>query len=402
MMTKHYSKQGSLYRAIVVGAMSFFAGAAGQAEERWLPKSLQIHGFLSQSVIRTTHNNFFGPSKDRYSLDFRELGVNASWQPHPSFQAALQLVIRDAGQTDNGDIRVDYGLADYALISTEHNLLGIRGGRVPTPLGLYNDTRDVAATRPGILLPQSIYFDVNRNVALSGDGGYLYGEHRTDYGDFLLETGVITPRTDDPDFKEFVVDGFPGEMEGEISWIGRLTYEWGGGALRLAATYADFNADFNPANIPLNLQHGSFKFNPLVLSFQYNAERWSLTSEYAWRKVRLKDFGPPPFKSTGESYYVQGIYRLRHNVEAMVRYDQLIWDRGDRDGKEFEAAGLGPSHSRFAKDWTFGLRWYITPSLLLSGEYHRVNGTGWLSRLENKEGATQNWNLYAVMFSYSF
>ena len=117
--------------------------ADARADQEWFPKSLQVHGFLSQALISTSENNFFGKSEDRVSTDFREIGINASWQPIPSFQASLQLVLRDAGKTDDGDIRVDYGLADYALISTETDLWGIRGGRVPTPLGLYNDTRDV-------------------------------------------------------------------------------------------------------------------------------------------------------------------------------------------------------------------------------------------------------------------
>jgi hypothetical protein len=40
--------------------------------------------------------------------------------------------------------------------------------------------------------------------------------------------------------------------------------------------------------------------------------------------------------------------------------------------------------------------------LLMSAEYHHINGTGWLSRLENTQDETQRWDMYAFMLSYNF
>ena len=61
------------------------------------------------------------------------------------------------------------------------------------PLGFYNDTRDVPFTRPSILLPQSIYFDRTRKLAIAADGVHLYGEYRSDYGDVSFQAGVVRP-----------------------------------------------------------------------------------------------------------------------------------------------------------------------------------------------------------------
>ena len=370
-----------------------------------LPESVQIHGFLSQGYIRTTNNNFFGESQGGGTFDFRELGVNGSWRPLNDLQFSLQAVARNAGDTDDGDLRVDYGLIDYTLLSDADNLLGIRLGRVVNPFGLYNDTRDVAFTRPGILLPQSIYFDVNRQFALSGDGAHVYAERRTGFGDFLFQAGVFEPRTNDPDLKQAITFGFfSGDLEGRTSWVGRLMYELNGGQIRLALTAADLNADFKPGPVRPNLESGEFNFAPLVFSAQYNAENWSLTGEYARRPAQVNDFGPflPDGRFTGESYYLQGTYRLRPNLEAMLRYDVLIWNRHDYDGREFEAATGIPSHRRYAKDWTIGLRWDVTPSIMLRAEFHHVYGTGWLSALENRDGFEKEWNLLSIMASYRF
>jgi len=375
-------------------------------DKGWLPKSVQIHGFLSQGLIHTSNNNFFGHSDDSVSFDFREIGLNGSWRVIPNLQLAVQLVYRDAGKTDDLGVRVDYGLADYSFYSTESTLLGIRAGRVPTPFGIYNDTRDVASTRPGILLPQSIYFDVERNSALSADGGYLYGEQRTDYGDFSLHAGVVNPRTTDPDLKNVIAGPLPGDLEGDTSFVTRFNYEWQSGVVRLAITYADFIVNYKPEGGPVNLQPGSLKFNPLIFSAQYNAENWSLTTEYALRRSRFTDFGPlrPDSDTTGESFYVQGIYHFTPWLQGMVRYDQLIWNRNDRNGEKFAAATGLPAYSRFAKDWTVGLRVEVLPRMLISAEYHNVNGTGWLSGLENPVPAqtSKHWNLYMMMISYDF
>ena len=367
----------------------------------WIPESVQIHGFLSQGFVHTSDNNFFGKSDDSISTDFRELGVNGSWSIWPELQVAMQIVWRDAGKTDTSGARIDYGLASYNIYSSETSLLTIRGGRVPTPFGFYNDTRDVASTRPTIILPQSIYFDVNRNLALSADGGYLYGEHRSDYGDFSLHFGLVNPRMDDPDFKNVIVGASPGRMEGSTSWISRLGYEWQGGLVRLAVTYADFNGDYIPSAGAFLLP-GSFKFQPLILSAQYNAENWSITGEYALRKSILKDFGFPKVDFTGQSFYIQGTYRFTDAIEGIVRYDDLIWNLDDKKGFEFADLTGAPNYSRFAQDWTVGLRYEMFTSLMLSAEYHRINGTGWLSSLENPDGTTQHWDLYAVMISFSF
>jgi len=47
-------------------------------------EGFQVHGFLSQGYFLTTNNNLFGSSERGGSLDFTEIGVNASWAPRPT------------------------------------------------------------------------------------------------------------------------------------------------------------------------------------------------------------------------------------------------------------------------------------------------------------------------------
>lgn len=375
----------------------------------YMPESLQIHGFLSQGYIKTDTNNFFGHTSNMGSLDFRELGINGSWRPLQNLQLSLQVVSREAGQTDDGHIRIDFGLLSYTAISTPENVWGIRLGRVVNPYGLYNDTRDMPFTRPSILLPQSVYFDVNRQLALSSDGLQIFGENHSDIGDFFFQINGGWSRTTDRDFKTLTAGDLPGNMVGQLSWIARLMYEYDGGRIRLGVTGAELNAGFQP-NSKRNVydaQPGNFSLQPLLFSAQYNAESWSLTSEYGLRQVTSPGFGFfPDTTKTGEAYYVQGTYRFLPILEGFLRYDVLYWNMGDRNGKEFAAEFGDPSLSywQFAKDISTGLRWDVTPSIMLRAEYHYVNGTGWLSPLENHppSNAEQHWQMFALSASFRF
>ena len=377
----------------------------GWAEDNvdWLD-SVQFHGFAAQSIIYTDDNNFFGESEDG-SFDFYELGINSLWRPTSQLQFAVQVVARDAGKTDDGDARVDYAFLDYAFLSSETGATGLRLGRVVNPYGLYNDTRDIVATRPSILLPQSVYFDVNRNFALSSDGVQLYHEFGNDSGDYSFQLGVAEPRADDPDLEPSIFFGdVPGRLEGTTSWIGRILYERDLGRIRLGLTAAENIADYDPgSNDPI--APGEFTFRPIIFSAQYNRQYWSLTAEYAKRTTELDGFGPTrDIDFTGTSYFVQGTYRLHRQLETFIRYDELVWDDDDKDGKEFAALTGLPDYSRFAKDWTVGLRWDIRQNMMVRAEWHKVNGTGWLSSLENPDpqDTEQHWDMFAMTFALWF
>jgi hypothetical protein len=372
-----------------------------------LSSTFQVHGFLSQGYNWTSKNNFFGNSDDAGSFEFTELGVNASWQPLTGLQTAGQVVLRKAGETEDGSPRIDYGLIDYTLLSDMTNRWGVRLGRIKNPSGLYNETRDVVFTRPSILLPQSIYFDPIRSLVLSSDGLFLYGERRTGYGDFFLQAGLGYPQAVDRELEPFLFGRrlAEGEFESQISYIGRLLYEWNGGQVRAAATYVQANLEYDTDLAAMS--SGSMTVEPWILSLQYNAERWSLTAEYSQRKIQLKDFFVfSDVSITQEAYYLQGSYRFSERWEGLLRYDAYFFDKKDRDGEQFALTDpLGrPAHSRFAKDWTVGLRWSVTPNFSVWAEYHRVDGTGWLPPLDNKDpGDTDRyWDLISIMASYRF
>ncbi len=109
---------------------------------------------------------------------------------------AAQLLSRRAGgDTSDAEPTLDYGVIDYQMVSNQSRTLGLQLGRFKNPFGLYNQTRDVAFTRPSILLPQSIYFDRTRALGLAADGVNVYWEEHTAAGTLRFRSGLGRPQT---------------------------------------------------------------------------------------------------------------------------------------------------------------------------------------------------------------
>ncbi|MCO6412442.1 MAG: hypothetical protein J5I92_06830 [Thiogranum sp.] len=402
----------ALFRALLrVMALGIaISGPAGVAVVRAAQPDFQVHGFLSQGYVLTSENNFFGNSTSNGSFEFTELGVNAFWRLTPSVHAAVQLLSRRAGESSNGEIRLDYGMVDYRAVSNESLDFGVRVGRIKNPLGFYNDTRDVAFTRPGVILPQSIYFDRTRDLALSSDAVQFYANRRNAKGEWELQLGIGNPDVDDLDTELSLLGADrAGDLREELSYLGRLMYERDGGNIRVGLTGAQLNMDYAPG-VGDPSGPGSIRFTPVILSAQYNAENWSLTGEYAQRQLEFDDsiiYVPSSLKHfTGESYYLQGSYRLDPQWEALVRYDVTYLNKDDRNGEDMATltGGARPDYSQFAKDWTIGLRWDPHRSWMVRAEHHWVDGTAWLPLQDNPvpSETERRWRLFTLLVSFRF
>jgi hypothetical protein len=381
------------------------------ADSSFLPEELQFHGFMTQAFFHSSNNNFYGQSDDGMSPGLTEIGLNANYQPFSRLRFAAQGLYRRAGDVDRGSVRLDFGLADLTLLDFETGKIGIRAGRVKTPFGLYNETRDVAFTHPTILLPQGIYFDRSRSLMLSADGGSFYADKRTEYGDFKFKFNAGMPADDLDELKTIVLasNKANGSFTARPSIATQLSYEYNGGELIFAVSYMDTAFNYTPESGDVSfindpLAPSKTRIQPLLFSAQYNAENFTLTGEYNYRWNMFGNFakfGGGTFVT--ESWYVEGSYRILPELQATVRYDTLSVDKSDRSGNAAAALGY-PSHTAFAQDWVFDLRYDITPSWMVRAEYMLVHGTAWLPQADNPDPfkTVQDWDLYGLQMSFKF
>lgn len=386
-------------------AATLLGGALPAAARADMLDTLQLHGFLSQALVITDRNDFFGPSSSGGgSLKYTEIGANASIRPHQDVLIAAQVLSRRAGG-DGSDARpvLDYGVVDYQMVSNQQRTLGLQLGRFKNPFGFHNQTRDVAFTRPSILLPQSIYFDRTRSLGLAGDGVSIYLEERLPRGILRTQIGAGKAQVGDDVERALGLEPLPGSLESQSSAIGQIRYEHDGGRIIAALSTASAEAEYSSTVAALD--GGQFNFKPWIFSLQYNAEKWSLTGEYAIRKLSLEGFdGFRNFDTTGESWYLQYSRRFLDSWQWFVRYDSLVNDRSDRSGEVFESQTGRPAHSQYADDVTIGLQWAPVSRLLLAAEYHHIDGTGWLPTQDNPDPAetSRRWNMLLFQLSLRF
>jgi hypothetical protein len=376
------------------------------AADRTMAEGLQVHGFAAQSLIKTDRNALFGDSEDG-SLDYREAGVNASYQLNSRMLLSGQVLSRRSGELYDGDLQVDYALLNITLAASPTLRSTLHLGRIKNPIGLYNATRDVPFTRPGILLPQSVYFDKTRNTLLSTDGAMLSTEWYGKFGEVSLELGAGRPVTDKNVEWVLLGNDFPGQLEPDYdSVVGALWYRSPGQRLRLGISGLSADSQYKPAGV-FDLGAGDLSVAFAVLSAEYDWNRWTLSAEYVHLPLRWRDFGPFfPFDGTdGESYYLQTTFRPHARVELMARYERGMADRDDRNGfaQSANTGGQIPHFDFYDRSWTLGATWHLNRHWMLRTEYSNRTGTYTLSPRENMPGGlSKNWQMFAGQIAFRF
>lgn len=400
-MCSPYKNAIKLAVGLLAGGMLAAQGARAESPVDTLPETVQVHGFASQTLIHTTDNRFFGESDDGVSTDFRELGVNATWRAHPNLTLAGQLLSRSAGEGDQGELRLDYGFAHYNRVLGEQGQWSLLAGKTKLPYGLYNDTRDVAFTRPSILLPQSIYFDRSRDLVMGITGAQLQASWALGSGEIRAQIASGQSEVDDKNIEyAFFLADRPGGFKSRGTLGVKLEYELEGGQTLLALGYGNLKMRYDGRNDPLFGQ-GDIELEPCVLSAQWNGERLSLTGEVARQKRVLQGFSFAPVNMTRHSlaYYLQATYRLSRDWSVMLRRDVFYGDEDDRHGSALPIPHLG-----FSKDWTLGTQYQLNRDWMLAAEWHRVNGTFLLPLADNPNlGALKpDWDMLLLQVSYRF
>lgn len=390
---------------IFVGSLVW--GMPAFAQE--LAAGLQAHGFISQSVTHSSDNRVGGKSDEDLAWGLREMGANLSWRPSPDWLISGQALARWAGKSDEGELRLDYGFVDRTLLADGDDQVGLRLGKIKNPIGFFNTTRDVAHTRPGIIMPQSIYMERIRDFFLAAPGISLYGNSSIQAGNLSWQLSALRPEVGGEEFERvFMLLNRLGHFVGENSWLSQITLDSVDGGWRGGVSLGEFRMGYKPGGPPgpnpftQDLLGGNHRLPIWVMSLERNAEDWSLTAEYSQTGVKARDYGLSLEDNTTEAWYVQATRRMPEGWRAYLRYDVFYLDKDDKDGSSFgHPLGL-PDHSRFAKDWVLGVRRDLD-RLALSAEVHYVDGTAWLTQMDNSAAAlTRKWNLFLLQAAWRY
>jgi len=248
-------------------------------------------------------------------------------------------------------------------------------------------------------------------LIFTAPGAQLYGNLNWASQEFsLVGTASSNRGVSQIEDRLLVTLSIPYSLRIQDSWNAQLMDSVDGGRWQfgISAFYGRFVLTAIAPTTPPEAVYGSFGASLEILSARYNAQNFSLTTEYAINPnkdfLSLAGETLQNFEIIGDSAYLQGDYRFTSSWSAMARFDTLFRDRSDRDGRAFAMANPGADPaSRYSYDFTVGLNWRYGEHWGLWGEYHLIDGTANVQPLQNDgRKLADHWSMLMMMAGYKF
>lgn len=366
------------------------------ADNHW-----SFNGFAAQGVTRSENSSFIDDA-NKTSLNLTELGANVRYTANDKLQVVAQVVYLDGGNRYPDGVRLDYAFLDYHLVDTNKDKINLHLGRYKNRHWLYSATRDVPQTRPSIILPQSIYFDGFRDVALRSDGLSFLGRHGLQKGE--LEWNWSFGKSDfSGDLTQSLL-GNQARGRTEQRYVHQASVYWSTPTLNWQFGISLLDSAFEYKSRALDLLgDGESRFQRAQLSLRYSAPNFEISSEILQESVELT--GAVLFASnrTGQGGYVQYQHYLNPVLSGLLRYDVYYADKDDKSGNRLSTrtGNAIPAYYGYMRTATFGLQWNMSERWRLQAEYHNVTGAGRLSPLLVPNAlpqAEKRWHIFAIQF----
>jgi hypothetical protein len=97
---------------------------------------IEIHGFVTQGFLFSTHNNYLTMNSSSGSLQWTDGALSLSDSLSDSLRVGIQLHMYQLGQLGGPNVQIDWASGDYRV----NDQFGFRAGKVKTVLGLFNDS----------------------------------------------------------------------------------------------------------------------------------------------------------------------------------------------------------------------------------------------------------------------
>jgi hypothetical protein len=355
-------------------------------------ENLQIHGFATQGLLYSTNNNYLTMKSSSGSLQWTEGAVSFSDAVTDKLRIGVQLHMYQMGQFGGPNIVLDWASGDYSV--NDH--LGIRVGKIKTPLGLYNDSQDVDSLFLWVMLPQSMYPNDNRDYDLSERGGEVYG--RASLGERM---GTVRYHAH---VGASVLDANGGYVQ-QLAQVG-LTFSSPpsgtvyGGDVAWVTPWRGITVGTSVMSDTLDATgpQGSMHLPPAVTSAyyaQWDIAKLHLAGEYWRTPVHLQvTFGPEvfPMPIDQRAWYPMASYELTKKLQVGGYYSHYLNKAADWTQSQ-----------NYSKDWVISGRYNFNSNFYGKVEGHFLRGTalGYYESI-NPNGLKPDTNMLAARIGFSF
>lgn len=375
---------------------------------------IYINAYLGVGYATESANNFLDSKKDENKLIEGALSLTYEYNNNISF--AGQIAYREFGEyfTDK-TLRIDYAEINYTDSFIDNSEQSLFIGRIKIPSGVYNSSRDTPITRPSIIMPQSTYLDLFRNLWLSTDGIIFSSAHPIKNGFLEVSAGIGKLHLDD-NFNNVALGGIAlGHWKDGNIKVADIRYNSDNLLLGLSYNYAapQYYSDSNDALpfVPIGnyispIINGGVEVSSYTAFIQYNVKRLELTSEYTYRDIIVSGFIPtPPNDRPMEGYYAQLKYAASPSLNLMIRYDKFYRYADEKNGVEIPVLGKFPTWYNNSTTSSVGFSYNINEHWSLIADVHYTEGSAWLPPFSYQIPASvekKHWVLSAFEVIYIF
>lgn len=363
------------------------------------------HGFAAQGLIQSDNSNFINTSGEP-SLKLTELGFNGAYQLSNDVRFSGQIVYLNGGNRYPEGVRLDYLFVDWNAWNKFNWNIDVHLGRYKNYHWLYSATRDVPHTRPTIVLPQSIYFDVFRDVALGSDGIAILAKTNTSWGEWDINWSYGATPISEEQKSNLIGSLAAGNLKQKFA--NQFSLYFRPDASHFTIGFSLLNSDFKYTQAPVDFFiDGKATSQRVMVSMLYSGENFEIASELVQERAYYQNLILPGFErdSKAQGGYIQGRYFLNKDLSGLIRLDIFDLDKNDRSGKHYSNQTGGPNYFAYMDTLTIGTTWQFTKNWEIMAEYHRSKGRGRLAPvffpdLEHNKG--KYWNMWAVQLMYWF
>jgi hypothetical protein len=340
------------------------------------------------------------------SAQFTEFAGNVTLELSDKFRVGAQIYDRNLGQLGKWRPQLDWAVASYKFAPS----IGIRGGKVKTVMGLYNDTQDFDFLRTPILLPQSVYPTDVRDTTIAHTGGDVYGDIKlSQHGGTLSYTAYAGWRNDSKyGGYAYLIGDLPGQSVSAFNYLKGRQFGWD---LRWATPVTGLLVGASRLDEDLKAQYAAGTPGETNLKTKFN---WTnqFYAQYSWKNLQLdseyRQFqrgvvvnSGSEFQTHVQGWYVAAYYRLPKSFQVGGYYSNYQIDIPAN-----RAVPPGKGHDY---DKVVTLRHDFNRHLNVKVEAHVMDGYG-LARIypngyyrrDNPQGLKDKTNALLVKTSFNF
>jgi len=338
--------------------------AAAQSADEF--SKLQFHGFATQALVATSHNNFLGIDSRNVSAGWTEAALNVNDEVTDKLRVGLQLHYMRLGMFGGDNVSVDWAMGDYRFRPE----LGVRAGRVKIRWGLYNDTQDYDPGYMWSLLPEPIYAVDWRATDLSQNGAEVYG--RIEMGgrnalQYSVYYGGYTMATTDGLMESYKEDGVnfaappSGKTPGfDLRWATPVEGLTVGGSLMIYTASGNLqNGTYNQPASYWPAYYAQYKYKKVFASGQY-----ARNIEYDVITVTAQ--APEVDATDGRAWFAMGGYHFTSRLQAGAYYTHYLNAQG----------GDNSDPANYFRDSVASARFDFSENIYLKMEGHVMKGNG--------------------------